>query len=180
MHWLSGNPKLLEQLHLCFVNLSGASLVDKKFMAFVCEQLVQSSIPPQKICFEITETTAIANLSRAISFMADLNEQGCRFALDDFGSGLSSFAYLKSLPVDYVKIAGAFVKDIVADPVELALVRSINDVGKVMGKLTIAESVENAAILEKIREIGVDYAQGNVIGPATPIGDTYFFDALAS
>ncbi len=93
---------------------------------------------------------------------------------------MSSFAYLKSLPVDYVKIAGAFVKDIVADPVELALVRSLNDVGKVMGKLTIAESVENAAILEKIREIGVDYAQGNIIGPAAPIGDTYFFDALAS
>ncbi len=106
--------------------------------------------------------------------MGDLKGQGCRFALDDFGSGLSSFAYLKSLSVDYVKIDGTFVKDIVDDEVNLALVRSINDVAKVMGKQTIAESVENEAILEKLCEIGVDYVQGYGIGHPTPIEETTF------
>jgi len=104
--------------------------------------------------------------------MGSLKLRGCRFALDDFGSGLSSFAYLKTLPVDYLKIDGSFVKDIVEDKVDLALVRSINDVGKVMGKRTIAEFVENQAILEKLREIGVDYAQGYGICRPTPVIDT--------
>ena len=104
--------------------------------------------------------------------MRALKERGCRFALDDFGSGLSSFAYLRTLPVDYLKIDGAFVKDIVDDEVDLALVRSINDVGKVMGKQTIAEFVENAAILEKLREIGVDYAQGYGIDRPARIKET--------
>ena len=106
---------------------------------------------------------------RAHAFMGVLKRQGCRFALDDFGSELSSFAYLKTLPVDYLKIDGAFVKDIVDDSVDLAMVRSINDVGKVMGKRTIAEFVENYAILEKLREIGVDYAQGYGIGRPAPV-----------
>ncbi len=112
-----------------------------------------------------------------MTFMGALKGQGCRFALDDFGSGLSSFAYLKSLPVDFLKIDGKFVKDIVDDDVDLALVRSINDVAKVMGKWTIAESVENEAILEKLREIGVDYAQGYGIGHPTPIEETTLLEA---
>jgi EAL domain-containing protein (putative c-di-GMP-specific phosphodiesterase class I) len=167
--WLSRNPTLLERLHLCFINLSGTSLADSEFLDFVRERLEQFQIPPQKICFEVTETAAIANLSKAITFMGALRKQECRFALDDFGSGLSSFAYLKTLPVDYLKIDGAFVKDIVDDEMDLAIVRSINDVGKVMGKWTIAEFVESEAILEKLREIGVDYAQGYVIEHPTPI-----------
>ncbi len=177
--WLSRDPRILEQLHLCFINLSSASLVDKQFIRFVCEQLDQSKITSQKICFEITETTAIADLSRAKSSMATLKEHGCRFALDDFGSGSSSFAYLNSLPVDYVKIAGVFVKNIEDDTEELALVRSINNVGRVMGKQTIAESVENEAILGKLREIGVDYAQGYFFGPPTPIEKINLVDVLA-
>ena len=139
---------------------------------FVQERLERSQIPPQQICFEVTETAAIANLSRAMVFMRALKERGCQFALDDFGSGLSSFAYLKTLPVDYLKIGGAFVKDIVDDEVDLAMVRSINDVGKVMGKRTIAEFVESEAILEKLREIGVDHAQGYGTGRPAPIRET--------
>ena len=170
--WLSRNPNLMRRTHLCCINLSGTSLADEEFLRFVEEQLDQSVVPPQKICFEVTETAAIANLSRAMVFMGSLKLRGCRFALDDFGSGLSSFAYLKTLPVDYLKIDGSFVKDIVDDKVDLALVRSINDVGKVMGKRTIAEFVENDAILEKLREIGVDYAQGYGICRPTPVIDT--------
>ena len=169
LNWLSRNPKLLERLHMCFVNLSSSSLADPEFLTFVLERFEQLVIPPKKICFEITETATIANLSKATAFMEALRRQGCRFALDDFGSGLSSFAYLKTLPVDYLKIDGTFVKNIVDDEMDLAIVRSINDVGKVMGKQTIAESVESDGILEKLREIGVDYAQGYVIEHPTPI-----------
>jgi EAL domain-containing protein (putative c-di-GMP-specific phosphodiesterase class I) len=167
--WLSGHPQRLEQLHLCCINLSGTSLADQEFLAFVLAQLQESGVPAEKICFEVTETATIANLSRAIDFMGKLKARGCKFALDDFGSGLSSFAYLKTLPVDYLKIDGTFVKDIVDDEVDLALVRSINDVGRVMGKRTIAEFVENDAILQKLREIGVDYAQGYGIGSPVPV-----------
>jgi len=168
LDWLSRNPERLDRLHLCCINLSGTSLADEEFLEFVQERLDKSQVSAQKICFEVTETAAIANLSRAMSFMGTLKGKGCKFALDDFGSGLSSFAYLKTLPVDYLKVDGAFVKDIVDDQVDLALVRSINDVGKVMGTATIAEFVENDAILEKLREIGVDYAQGYGIGRPAP------------
>ena len=160
---------MLDRLFLCCVNLSGTSLADEDFLLFVQEQLEKYQIPPQKICFEVTETVTIANLSKAMVFMSVLKARGCQFSLDDFGSGLSSFAYLKNLPVDYLKIDGAFVVDILDDEVDLALVRSINDVGKVMGKRTIAEFVENEAILEKLREIGVDYVQGYGISRPTPI-----------
>lgn len=178
--WLNHSPKLLEQLHLCCINLSGNSLVDEEFLVFVQEQLNNSQVPARKICFEVTETAAIANLSKAISFMTVLKKQGCKFALDDFGSGLSSFAYLKNLPVDYLKIDGAFVKDIVDDEVDQALVRMINDVGQVMGKRTIAEFVENDAILGILQEIGVDYTQGHGIGSPTPISEPTTIKELAS
>ncbi len=175
--WLSRNPKLLDRLGLCFINLSGNSLSDPEFLAFAITQMDQFRIPPRKICFEVAETTAIANLSRMMTFMEALRSRGCRFALDEFGSGLSSFAYLRTLPVDYLKIDGAFVKDIVDDEVDLALVRSINDLGRVMGKLTIAEFAENAAILEKLREIGVDYAQGYGVARPAQIDETIPFGA---
>ncbi len=170
-NWFGSHRQQLEQTLLCSINLSGSSLGDKEFLDFVMRQFADSKLPPAKICFEITETAAIANLTHATRFIAALKQLGCRFALDDFGSGLSSFAYLKNLPVDYVKIDGMFVKDIVDDEISLAMVRSINEMGHVMGKQTIAEFVENDAILEKLREIGVDYAQGYGIDLPRPVGD---------
>jgi diguanylate cyclase (GGDEF)-like protein/PAS domain S-box-containing protein len=167
--WLQAHPQHLQRLSLCSLNLSGLSLSNKTFLPFVVEQFERSAIPPHKICFEITETVAIANLSSAIGFIGSLRKLGCHFALDDFGSGLSSFAYLKNLPVDFLKVDGLFIKDILDDPMDLAMVKSINEIGHVMGKQTIAEFVENAAVLEKLREIGLDYAQGYGIGRPQPI-----------
>lgn len=167
--WIADHPAHLEQLYLCAINLSGHSLNDETFPQFVRRQFKELPISPEKICFEITETVAIANLSRATAFIKAFRAQGCRFSLDDFGSGLSSFAYLKNLPVDFLKIDGMFVKDILNDPLDLAMVKSINEIGQVMSKQTIAEFVENAAILEKLRGIGVDYAQGYGIAPPHPI-----------
>ncbi len=167
--WIVDHPAHLERLYLCAINLSGHSLNDETFLEFVFRQFKESPIPPEKTCFEITETVAIANLSRATNFMKVLKAEGCRFSLDDFGSGLSSFAYLKNLPVDFLKIDGGFVKDILDDSFDLAMVTSINEIGQVMGKQTIAEFVENEAILKKLREIGVDYAQGYGIERPRPI-----------
>lgn len=148
------------------INLSGQSLGDEKFLEFVMQQFAQHRISPESICFEITETAAIANLARARDFIARFKHMGCRFALDDFGSGLSSFGYLKSLSVDYLKIAGGFIEDMVDDPVDHAMVDAINQIGHIMGLTTIAESVENPPILNQLRKMGVDYAQG--LGIDTP------------
>jgi diguanylate cyclase (GGDEF)-like protein/PAS domain S-box-containing protein len=151
------------------INLSGQSLCDDKFLEFVVTQFMHTGIEPAHICFEITETAAIANLTRAHHFITRLKKMGCQFALDDFGSGLSSFGYLKSLPVDYLKIAGDFIQDIVDDPVDYAMVDAINQIGHVMGLITVAESVENDAILDKLREVGVDYGQGLGIDAPKPL-----------
>jgi EAL domain-containing protein (putative c-di-GMP-specific phosphodiesterase class I) len=140
-------------------------------LEFIITQLDESGIGGEKICFEITETAAISNLSGAVKFISTLRRMGCRFALDDFGSGLSSFAYLKNLPVDYLKIDGMFVKDIVDDPIDRAMVKSINEIGHVMGMKTIAEFVENDEIKGMLREIGVDYAQGYGIGRPQPLDE---------
>lgn len=171
--WLTRHPEHLERLYLCEINLSGHSLGDGEFLEMVIQQLHQTAIPPEKVCFEVTETAAVANLTSATHFIQTLKGVGCQFALDDFGSGLSSFAYLKTLPVDFLKIDGSFVKDIADDPTDLAMVKSINEIGHTMGKRTIAEFVENAAILEKLkaRDIGVDYAQGYHIGRPKPIDE---------
>jgi diguanylate cyclase (GGDEF)-like protein len=155
----------------CAINLSGQSLT-KDFFEFIGRRLEESGIAPQRICFEITETAVIASLQSATELLVDLRERGCQVALDDFGSGLSSFSYLKNLPVDYLKIDGAFVKGIVDDPVSYAMVESINHVGQVMGLRTIAEFVEDDAILEKLAELGVDYAQGYGIGKPGPFSET--------
>ncbi len=171
LSWLQGHRSHLEELDVCSINLSGLSLSNETFLPFVIRELESSGVPPHKICFEITETVAIANLSRATAFIEVLRHLGCRFALDDFGSGLSSFAYLKSLQVDFLKIDGVFVKDILDDPIDLAMVKSINEIGHVTGKKTIAEFVENDAILQRLREIGVDYAQGYRIGRPCPLND---------
>src|SRR3989344_3009903 len=143
------------------INLSGQSLGDEKFLDFVMQQFAQRRVDPHSICFEITETAAIANLTRARDFIARFKHMGCRFALDDFGSGLSSFGYLKSLTVDYLKIAGDFVESMLGEPLHRAMVEAINQVGHVMGLVTIAESVESQALIDTLREIGVDHAQGH-------------------
>ena len=161
---LAEQPTIRQQTRCCAINLSGQTLGNEDFLEFICNTIREFDIPPEILCFEITETAAIANLSDATRFINRLKELGCCFSLDDFGSGLSSFAYLKNLPVDYLKIDGMFVRDILTDPIDLAMVRSINDIGHVMGKKTIAEFVENDEILAKLREIGVDYAQGYGIG----------------
>ncbi|MEM6445836.1 MAG: EAL domain-containing protein [Cyanobacteria bacterium P01_D01_bin.123] len=151
------------------INLSGASLNDDRFFDFLKDQFQQYPIAPETICFEITETAAIANLSKAARFIEDLKQLGCSFALDDFGSGMSSFAYLKHLPVDYLKIDGNFVRDIVTDPLDCAIVESVHQIGSIMGIQTIAECVENDAILHKLSDIGVDFAQGIGIARPSPL-----------
>jgi len=161
---LTENPAFVEQINFISINLSGESLADDNILNFIITQLDKTSIDGSKICFEITETAAISNLSFATKFISTLKDLGCRFALDDFGSGLSSFGYLKNLPVDYLKIDGMFVKDIVEDPIDRAMVKSINEIGKVMGMKTIAEFVENDVIKDMLKEINVDFAQGYGVG----------------
>jgi diguanylate cyclase (GGDEF)-like protein/PAS domain S-box-containing protein len=151
------------------INLSGQSLGDEQFLEFVMQQFAQYRVDPHSICFEITETAAIANLTRARDFIARFKHMGCRFALDDFGSGLSSFGYLKSLTVDYLKIAGDFVEGMLEDPLDRAMVEAINQVGHVMGLITVAESVESPGLIDMLREIGVDHAQGHGIDTPKPL-----------
>lgn len=155
--------------HLCCVNLSGHSMTDAGFQRNIVARLRRAPHAASSICFEITETAVITNLGMATHFIRSLKELGCRFALDDFGSGLSSFAYLKNLPVDMLKIDGTFVRNINTDPIDLTFVRSINEIGHTMGKLTVAEFVEDGETLETLRELGVDYAQGYHIGRPTPL-----------
>lgn len=142
------------------INLSGQSLGTEDFSEFVLKEIETSGVNPQRICFEITETAAIANLSSAAQFISALREKGCLIALDDFGSGLSSFAYLKNLTVDFLKIDGAFVKDIIEDPADRAIVESINQVAQIMGIKTIAEFIENTETQTLLTNMGIDYGQG--------------------
>jgi diguanylate cyclase (GGDEF)-like protein/PAS domain S-box-containing protein len=145
------------------INLSGKSITDAKVLSHIKTEIRKYGITAGRLCFEITETAAVSNLSAATNFIRELRRQGCRFALDDFGSGLSSFAYLKHLPVDFLKIDGAFVQDMDSDEVDFAMVSAIQQLGKVLGTRTIAEFVRNDAILHLLREMGVDYAQGYAV-----------------
>lgn len=158
--WLVSEADERERLSLCSINLSGQSLGDEKFLPFVIDQFQMSGLDATKICFEITETAAIASYSQANRFINALKELGCKFALDDFGTGLSSFGYLKHFPVDYLKIDGSFVKEILHDPIDREMVRSINEIGHLTGKQTIAEFAENEEIITMLRGMGIDYAQG--------------------
>jgi diguanylate cyclase (GGDEF)-like protein/PAS domain S-box-containing protein len=163
---VNGTPNLV-----CSINLSGTSLNDTGLMPFIRTQLERTGVPAQGICFEITETAAVANLAAASALIQELRAMGCQFALDDFGSGLSSFGYLKNLPVDTIKIDGSFVRDIATDPVARAMVSAINTLAQVMGKQTIAEFAEDEKILAELAEIGVDYAQGYRVGKPAPLVD---------
>ncbi|MBN1410758.1 MAG: EAL domain-containing protein [Spirochaetales bacterium] len=151
------------------VNLSGSSLNDDKFMDFIEEQYKRYNIPPSFICFEITETVALSNFSKVIKFITEMKKYGCYFSLDDFGRGWTSFNYLKNLPVDFLKIDGSFVREIVNDPVDFLLVETINHLGHVLGLQTIAEFVETDEIFAKLKEIGVNYAQGYYISKPAPL-----------
>ena len=158
--WLVSEADERERLALCSINLSGQSLGDEKFLPFVIDQFQMSGLDASRICFEITETAAIASYSQANRFINALKELGCKFALDDFGTGLSSFGYLKHFPVDFLKIDGSFVKEILHDPIDREMVRSINEIGHLTGKKTIAEFAENEEIITMLRGMGIDYAQG--------------------
>ena len=154
---------------MCAINLSGQSLGDERMVAFILKEIAVHDIPPATLCFEITETSAISHLGHARELAHKLKAAGCYLALDDFGSGLSSFSYLKELPVDYLKIDGAFVRNIQHEPVDRAIVSSIVQVARAMGKKTVAEYVEDAACLEWVRSLGVDYAQGYCISRPRPL-----------
>jgi diguanylate cyclase (GGDEF)-like protein/PAS domain S-box-containing protein len=167
--WLVSEADERERLALCSINLSGQSLGDDKFLPFVIDQFQSSGIDASKICFEITETAAVASFSQANRFIQALKELGCKFALDDFGTGLSSFGYLKHFPVDFLKIDGSFVREILHDPIDREMVRSINEIGHLTGKQTIAEFAENAEIIQMLTSIGIDYAQGYGISQPTRV-----------
>lgn len=169
--WMAQHRDALEGIDGFAINLSGRSLSDDSLAEFIRDEAEKAAVPTDKICFEVTETAGITNLSDATEFILKMKETGCRFSLDDFGSGLSSYAYLKNLPVDYLKIDGAFVKDMHRSPSDFAVVKSICEIGHFMGKQIIAEFVENQNIVERLRDIGVDYAQGHVIGIPRPLED---------
>ena len=170
LDFMSANTDIIDRLNYSFsINISAQSLSSEKFLAYIQEKIVTSGVMPTRLCFEITETTAIANLSRAQKFISTLKLLGCKFSLDDFGSGLSSFAYLKNLHVDYLKIDGAFIRNIADDEIDRAMVSSINQVGHLIGIETIAEYVETKEIFEVLKDIGVDYVQGHYLGMPVPI-----------
>jgi diguanylate cyclase (GGDEF)-like protein/PAS domain S-box-containing protein len=171
LDWIARNEPAMTRVARFFINLSRDSVVDPETASFVRQALSSAGVDPGRVGFEISENVAIANLSRANQLVNDLRRIGCVSSLDDFGSGVSSFAYVKALAVDYLKIDGMFVGNISQDKVDYAMVRSIKEIGHVMGKKIVAESVETAAVLEKLREIGVDFAQGFQVGEPRPIDE---------
>jgi len=169
--WLAQHPQHLTTLGLASINLSGASLVDPLFKAYVQGLLDEYQIPARHICFEITESMAILNLQNTLDFIHHFRGLGCHFSLDDFGSGFSSYGYLKNFPVDFVKIDGNFVRDLLEDKYDRAIVNSIHDVATAMGIQTIAEFVENQEIMLELKRMGVTYAQGYGIAKPRPLAD---------
>jgi EAL domain-containing protein (putative c-di-GMP-specific phosphodiesterase class I) len=157
-------------LPMLAVNLSGTSLNEQSFAEFVLQTVGDPEIA-SALCFEITETAAVTSLSNAAFFMRELKARGCKFSLDDFGTGLSSFMYLKTLPVDYLKIDGQFISQIATDAVDRSMVEAISKVGRALGIATVAECVESEAVLEELKRIGVDFAQGYYIANPLPIAE---------
>lgn len=171
IEWISAHRQDMARLHGFAVNLSGQTVSDPSFVDFVREQIRRVGIEPSWVSFEATETAAMADLSASSGIIRDLKALGCPVALDDFGSGLASYSYLRGLPVDWVKIDGAFVRKIALDRDDYAVVKSINEIGHVLGKLTIAEYVADSDILGRVTEIGVDFAQGYGISPPLPMDE---------
>lgn len=153
------------------INLSGQSFANPGFQAFIIDEISDSGVPPRNICFEVTETVAISHIDDAITFMSALRRFGCTFSLDDFGAGLSSFGYLKVLPVDYLKIDGSFVREVTTDEISRSMVDAISQIGKTMGLSIIAEFVGDEATKNILQSIGVDYAQGFGVGKPAPLVD---------
>jgi ammonium transporter, Amt family len=164
-------PKARAGLAMCSINLSALSLGDEGFLDFVAARLSRSALPPELLCFEITETAAVANLPQALRLIGMLRRLGCSFALDDFGSGMSSYGYLKDLPVDFLKIDGSFIQDLPSDPLDRAMVESINRIAHLMGIETVAESVSNPRLAHELRAMGVDWLQGYWIGRPQPFAE---------
>lgn len=171
LRWISRNGITMENVEMFSINLSGLSVNDEGFLKFIIEQIETSKVPVEKICFEVTETAGVGNLTDASEFIRQVKKTGCQFSLDDFGTGMSSYAYLKNLPVDFLKIDGAFVKDMVNSKSDYAVVKSICEIGHFMGLEVIAEYVENDEILALLREIGVDFAQGFGIEKPHPLDE---------
>ena len=169
--WIADNRTELDHVSSFSINLSGHSLNDLGLMEFVMRQMRTTNVPIGKICFEITETLGIANLSDASDFIKRFKTTGCMFSLDDFGSGMSSYGYLKSLPVDYLKIDGVFVKEMATNPNDYAVVKSISEIGHFMGKKIIAEYVQDDETIQLLQDLGVDYAQGYGIEKPRPLDD---------
>ena len=171
--WFAAHRDCLALLQSCSINLSGQSLADAQLQGFIEAQFAAHQLPATKFCFEITETAAIASINAAQKFIAGLKQRGFRFALDDFGSGLSSFAYLKALPVDVIKIDGIFVRNIAVDRLDEAMVRSIAEVARIMDKVTVAEFVEGPQQAEVLTRLGIDYLQGYGIGKPVPLAELF-------
>ena len=177
LDWLESHPEETAHLDLCAINLTAASMVDDAFGQYVVERVLRSSVQAKKLCFEITETSAVRDLARAQALIAQLRALGCAFALDDFGTGFCSFNYLHALDVDYFKIDGSFVRNLSQSPLSAAVVRSITDIAHVLNRTTIAEQVENEDTLAVLRALGVDYAQGYAMHRPEPLGR--FFESHA-
>lgn len=164
LHWLTANPTLLQSIRHVSLNLAAGSFTSPEFTQRLLNLITNSGIPASKLCFEISETSVIANLSKASDFMNELAAIGCRFGIDDFGSGLSSFSYLRKLPVDFLKIDGLLIRDILDDQTDYTMVKAISEISKSMGKRTVAEFIESPQLLNAVREIGIDYGQGFHLG----------------
>lgn len=183
--WVVRNALKLLKSHLaqganistCAINLSGTSLGDSDLLEFIRHSILEAGVAAEKLCFEITETSAIASMDHAISMIEELRKLGCRFSLDDFGSGMASFKYLQQLPVDFLKIDGSFVLDMLKNPSNFAMVEAINHIGHVMGKRTVAEFVGDQATFDALKKMGVDYAQGYYIAPPVPLDSSFFLRA---
>ncbi len=169
--WLSGQGDHINNLERCNINLSGHSLADKELKSFVLDAFKKYQVPYDKICFEITETMAIVKMEETLKFIQTFSQLGCAFALDDFGSGFSSYSYLKNFPVDSVKIDGSFVRDSLVDRIDMAMVCSMKDVAKAMGMETVAECVESKDTMIELGKVGIDYAQGYGISKPAPLND---------
>jgi diguanylate cyclase (GGDEF)-like protein len=167
--WHRDHPEY--ELPLCSINLSVSSLDDLDLIPALRDYLTQHRLPPEALCFEITEAAALGNFAQLVRLLAEIRAAGCGLGLDDFGSGLASFAQLKALPVDYLKISGHYVRRVADDPVYGTLVSAVNEVGRIMGITTIAEEVESKSVLDKLRTLGVGYAQGHVVAPPAPLVD---------